>query len=103
MALATVTEFRGLLKGDSKDYDTLPRITEIVTSQSVTFTTSAPCNAFNENTKFIRVAANADCHIKGGPSGGTTATTSDAFLPAGAVEYFRVHPGMVVAFYDGVS
>jgi len=52
-------------------------------------------NAFNVNTKFIRVHTDAICSIAIGSS--PTATTSKKRLAANATEYFGVEPGWNIA------
>lgn len=56
---------------------------------------STASNAFNANTKFVRIHTDAICSIAFGAA--PTATTSKARLSANATEYFSVQPGHVVA------
>lgn len=69
----------------------LPPIAE----QVVTFTTTTQSAAANHSTRFVRVIADADCHIAAGAN--PTATTSTMKLIAGAPEYFGVTPGHKIA------
>ena len=46
-------------------------------------------------TTIIRLVSTTDCHIRF--DGTPTATTSQMYLPASVVEYFRVTPGQKVA------
>ena len=52
-------------------------------------------NAFNINTKFIRVATDSICSIAIGPS--PTATTSKKRMAANQTEYFGVQGGWNIA------
>lgn len=60
-------------------------------SSPLTFTTHVESAAFGEQTKFVRVAVNADCHYVFGPD--PVATTNDAPLFERHVEVFGVYPG----------
>ena len=56
---------------------------------------AATATAFGSQTEYVRVAADADVHIKFGAS--PTATSSDIFLPADQPEIFKVSPGEKMA------
>lgn len=60
---------------------------------------SAQSAAFVAGTKIIRVACDAACHISYGVN--PVATTSSAYLPANAVEYFGVEAGGKLAVIAG--
>jgi len=78
------------------DNAVLPAPTEPAQAdQKVAFTTSTASAAFGVKTKYVRLIADADCHIQFGES--PTATTSSALMKANTVEYFCVHPGYKVA------
>ena len=65
-------------------------------SQVVTFTTSTQSAALSAGTTFVRVIADADCHLEVG--GNPTATTSSVVkLTAGSAEYFGVTAGHTIA------
>ena len=64
--------------------------------QVVTFTTSTQSAALNAATTFVRVVADADCHIEVG-SNPTATTSSTVKLTAGSAEYFGVTPGHKIA------
>lgn len=51
---------------------------------------SAQSSALNARTRFLRLAATADCHYLIGGSN-PSATTSHSFLPAGGVEFIGVY------------
>jgi hypothetical protein len=53
-------------------------------------------NAFGPETFQIRLVANSACCYRIG-DGAQTATTSDSYLPANAVEYVAVTPGQRIA------
>ena len=71
--------------------------TEKVTSSG----TSAQSAAFADNIYYVRVVADAACHIEFGSS--PTATTSKVYVPADNIEYFKVSPGAKVAVIGTVS
>ena len=70
-------------------------------TQKVSYTASAASAAFNGDTGFVRVIADADAFLVFGAS--PTATASGMFLPGNTVEYFGVEAGQKVAAYDGTS
>ena len=71
--------------------------TEKVTSSG----TSAQSAAFADNIYYVRVVADAACHIEFGTS--PTATTSKVYVPADDIEYFKVSPGEKVAVIGTVN
>jgi hypothetical protein len=71
--------------------------TEKVTSSG----TSAQSAAFADNIYYVRVVADAACHIEFGTS--PTATTSKVYVPADDIEYFKVSPGEKVAVIGTVD
>ena len=64
-------------------------------TQVVTFTTSTQSAALAAGTQFVRVIADADCHIAAGTN--PTAAPADMKLIAGQAEYFGVTPGHKIA------
>jgi hypothetical protein len=72
-----------------------------IATQAVTFTTSAQSAALNENTRLVRVIADAACHLAFGAN--PTADADDMLLPSNTFEYFFVQPGSKIAAYDGSS
>jgi hypothetical protein len=71
-----------------------PKSTQKVTS-------SVQSAAISDNIFYIRVAADADCHLEIGVS--PTATTSSIYLPADDYEYFKISPGEKVAVIGNVN
>ena len=69
------------------------------TGSTQTITTSgssaAISTAFASATRIVRIVATEDVNIKFGSA--PTATTSDPFIPANQVEYFKVTSGEKVA------
>ena len=57
--------------------------------------TSSQTAAFADGIEYVRVIADADCHILFGSS--PTATSSSIFIPADQPEIFKVNPGEKVA------
>ena len=71
--------------------------TEKVTSSG----TSAQSAAFADNIYYVRVVADAACHIEFWSN--PTATTSKVYVPADDIEYFKVSPGEKVAVIGTVD
>lgn len=94
MANLYITEFNYM--ENANDIGGVPQIAKLPgTTQKVTFTTSTQSTAFAYNTRFVRVMADADCHIAYGSN--PTATTSSLKMASGTVEYFGVAPGDKIA------
>ncbi len=96
MAKLYITEFTAL----PADGATFPAIMQLpsvppAAEQVVTFTTTTQSAALNAATRFMRVIADADCHIAVGAN--PTATTSVMKLISGQAEYFGVTPGHKIA------
>jgi len=73
-----------------------------ITTQKVTSSgTSAASAAFGNNIEYVRIAADADCHIEFGVN--PTATTSKIFLESKTSECFKVSPGEKVAVIGSVN
>ena len=73
-----------------------------VTTQKVNSAgTSAQSSAFGSNIEYVRVMADADCHIEFGVN--PTATNAKIFLPSKDVEYFKVSEGEKVAVIGTVN
>lgn len=73
-----------------------------ITTQKVTSSgSSAASAAFGNNIEYVRIAADADCHIEFGTS--PTATTSKIFVPAKDTEYFKVSGGEKIAVIGSVN
>lgn len=64
-------------------------------TQTIAYDATVPAtNAFDVQTRKIRVVSNSACHIHIYESGGTaTATTADPFLPANWIDTYTVNPG----------
>lgn len=62
-----------------------------VQTVSVSSASAAVSNFFAARTTIIRIVSTTDCHYVVNDS--PTATTSDTFLPANAVEFVRVNGG----------
>lgn len=60
---------------------------------------AASSSAFATTTHVVRLICDASCSIVFGASP-QTATTSNAFLAAGAAEYFGVIPGQIVSVHS---
>jgi hypothetical protein len=74
----------------------------VISTEKVTASgTSVQSAAFGENIEYVRIVADADCHIAFGVN--PTATTSSIYVPADDVEYFKVSPGEKVAVIGSVN
>lgn len=74
-----------------------PKTTEKITSSG----TSVQSTAISDNIFYVRVAADADCHLEIGVN--PTATTSSIYLPADDYEYFKISPGEKIAVIGSVN
>lgn len=75
----------------------IPKTTQKVTSSG----SSVQSSAFGANIEYVRIVADADCHIAFGVN--PTATTSSIYVPVDDVEYFKVSPGEKVAVIGSVN
>ena len=75
----------------------IPKTTQKVTSSG----SSVQSSAFGAYIEYVRIVADADCHIAFGVN--PTATTSSIYVPADDVEYFKVSPGEKVAVIGSVN
>lgn len=100
MATLQIQEYSRLAK-DSNGHRIQAGVEPAQASQSVTYTTTAASAAFGEQTKLIRVIADADAHLSFGAA--PTATVANMRITADTSEYFGVKPGQKVAAYDGTS
>lgn len=74
----------------------------IISTEKVTASgTSVQSAAFVENIEYVRIAADAACHLEFGVN--PTATTSTIYLPANDFEYFKISPGEKVAVIGTVN
>jgi len=91
-----ITGFQSPLNAQVVSGTGKPNLANLTEKQQVSFgSTSA---AFNGQTRFIRVVADASCSINYQPPGATASASSiDLFLPANTPEYFDVLPGGTLA------
>ncbi len=102
MATCKISEYRSVAKDEG--YDDVPAAQEpALATQTVTYTTSAASAAFNSETRFIRIIADAKAHFVVGTA--PTADADDPYVPSDAAEYFGVIKGgsFKIALYDGSS
>jgi len=71
------------------------------TEKLVSTGTSSQTAAFADNIEYVRVIADADCHIEFGVN--PTATNAKIFLEAKSYEYFKVSAGEKVAVIGTVN
>lgn len=69
--------------------------------QKVTFTTAAASAAFNADTRYIRLIADADFHAAFGAS--PTATAAFPLHKANTEYFYAVTAGHKISAYDGTS
>ena len=74
-----------------------PKTTEKITSSG----TSVQSTAISDNIFYVRIAADAACHLEIGVN--PTATTSSIYLPADDYEYFKIYPGEKIAVIGTVN
>lgn len=96
MATCLITEFSTVQAFDGYS---LPAAKSAITTQAVTYTSSAQSAAFSSGCKLIRVIADADVYLQFGSD--PTATATAIRVPADTAEYFGVEQGAKVACYDG--
>jgi len=99
MATAYITEYNyaGVQQGNVVPVAEEPALAD----QTVTFTTATQSAAFNAKTSFVRIIADADCHLKFGTD--PTAVATDQFIPANVEQWRGVTAGHKVSVYDGTS
>jgi hypothetical protein len=102
-ATCKISEYR-VLADDSRGNEIQVALEPSITTQSVTYTTSAQSAALNDETRFIRVVCDAKAHFKISTAG-TNAAATDPFIAADSPEYFGVQPNrdLIIDFYDGSS
>ena len=87
MGILYITEYSGIADlpvGKSGQIPAEPAIAE----QAVTFSTHAESNAFNANTRLVRITPDSICSVSFGAA--PTATTGMGRMAAGSVEYRAV-------------
>ncbi len=100
MSNAFISEYRKIKQDESGAF--VPVAVEPpLTTQQITFSTSAASSAFNESTRFIRVICDAKAHFKFDAA--PTAIATDPYMPPDTEQHFGVSAGGKVAFYDGSS
>ena len=95
MASLYITEFQA--SGNAESGAQLQvGVQPAVAMQKVSFTTSVQSAEFDDRTRFIRLHADADCHVVFGTD--PTATTNHMPLLANSTEYFgAIMPGLKLA------
>lgn len=95
MAKLYIAEFSAQAYVGTNQVLQLPQVPPVA-GQVVTFTTTTQSSALNAATTFVRVVADADCHLE--VAANPTATTSSVIkLTAGQPEYFGVTAGHKIA------
>lgn len=91
MATLYVTEFSGI--GGVSNFPISGAVQPPIAEQTVPIGgTSAPSNAFNPNTRLVRIHTDNICSIVFGAA--PVATTTKARMAAGQTEYFSIPEGV---------
>lgn len=105
MATLQITEFSKMTDDANNKPIPVGELDSVVATQTVTYTTSTQSATLDKRTRFVRVIADADCHLAAGTN--PTATASNTRLEANVAEYFGVQPkgttNTKIAAYDGTS
>ena len=104
MATLWITEYEKLAE-DFAGQPVLVGEEPALVTQQITYTTSVQSAVFHPKTRFIRVKADADAHLKFGKS--PTAVVGDTPIEANVAEYFGVrsikNEQLQLAVYDGTT
>lgn len=96
MATLWITEFdRKPLPTDGDAISQIARLPAVAEQTVSIGASSAQSAALNNDTRFVRLYADAACHVLVGSN--PTATAAKMPLAAGAAEYFGVTPGQKIA------
>ena len=96
MYVLYISEYNRVFHVDSGNRPLLMAREPAITDQTVTIGAgSLQSNAFNANTNFVRIEADAVCSILFGSN--PTAAATNKRISAGVPEYFGVIPGQKVA------
>ena len=95
MAVLYVAEFNGLGVDSSGHKVSAPKWPALNQS-TLDYSVSEQSLTLSGSTHFLRIHADAACHINIGTSGTSTATTSMARLAADQTEFVCVPPGGVI-------
>jgi hypothetical protein len=101
-ATCKISEYRVIIK-DQAEVQVMVAQEPAVTTQTVTYTSSAQSAVFNEGTSFVRIICDAKAHFVFGTN--PTATANSPYVAADSAEYFGLPRNaadtLKVAFYDG--
>lgn len=102
MATMIISEYARMSRDDTGNLVPVGEEPAVAT-QVVSFTTSTASAAFNANTEFIRVIADAKAHFAIAAS--PTATANSPYIASNTPEYFGLNntSGLKIAAYDGTS
>lgn len=100
MATLHIIELSSLARTADGDVIPVPDLESIVTTQVVTFTTTAQTAAFNAKTKFVRVSPSADAVLDYGTNPDADLNTF-LRMAANSAEFFGVLPGKKLAAAEG--
>jgi len=103
-ATCKISEYEALTGDDQGNIVPVAREPALA-EQSVTYSTDATSNAFNDDTRFVRIVCDAKAHFKFG-TGTPNPDANSPYLAADTPEYFGIWPvggSIKVTFYDGSS
>lgn len=91
MARLNITEYVNAEQGGAGTLQ-IPLDNGNVTRQSVSFAASVQSNAFQSNTRYLRLCADTACYVRLGTNP-TAITLTDTYLPANVVDWVAVPVG----------
>lgn len=93
MATLYIAEYSRLMAAtNGEQQPQIVDVSSLVAEQTITVGSEVDSSAFGAATRIVRLCSDTACHILFG-TGNPAATTSKAYLPANAPEYFGVPPG----------
>ncbi len=106
MATLWIAEFENLPEDDKGNIIPIAPLSRTMGKQQVTYTASAQSAALNPKTNYVRLVADAVCHVLGGEN--PTATADDLRMAANEVNFLYVGDrpkgtDYLIAGYDGSS
>lgn len=104
MAIAYISEYEEVVTVGPGIGIQVPKEPSLA-EQDITYTSSTPCLALNNATRFVRIICDADAFVLFNLPGVTTnATASNSkLIKANTPEYFGVTGDMLIEFYDGTT
>lgn len=98
MANLYITEYAEMAKNSLSQAVPVPQ-EPAVAEQKVAFSTATASAAFDSGTKFVKLTADADCHVEFGAD--PTAAVTNQPLKANTPQFFGVVAGQKVSAING--